>query len=325
MANAQPRLTHRDTAKTMPSPEKDLGRYLLESDERIGGTHGPYCLLGPLGEGGMGQVYLAEHIHSGTLVVVKFSNGGQQRDDHLEGEFNALMHFNHPNILQVHDFGIAHGRGFMVTEYLEGDDLHGLLHRQNLLEPDAAAEIAIQALRALEAVHDAGLLHNDVKPANLLLAEYPDATVVKLIDFGLSTTAEYAAGNLVSFGTPLYMSPELVSASALDHRSDLYSVGVTLYRMLSGNDLFSGTNSKVLGHTLRDPPTPLVALVPDIPRDLERIVSCALEKDPAKRFRSAISFREALQDALDNMDQARHSDVRSLVELDADRSKAGVA
>lgn len=314
MTNNQPRLSHRDTnpdsrRRSAPDPAS-LGKYLLDNDERLVGEYGPYFLLGPLGEGGMGMAYLAEHEPTGSLLVVKLA-GNSGRDEHLEGEFNALTHFDHPNIVKAFDQGQVYGRRFLVMELLEGRDLHKQLEIEYLLDADVAAEIAIQTLRGLEAVHGAGLLHNDIKPANVFLAETPAETTVKLIDFGLCRTAEYARQNMISFGTPLYMSPELASASALDHRSDLYSVGVLLYRMLSGTDPFRGTDREVLDQTLHRDPSPLEDHMPGLPTGLREIVYCALEKDPQMRFRSAAAFRMALEDALECLGPM-HSDTHAL-------------
>ncbi|MEW6723237.1 MAG: serine/threonine-protein kinase, partial [Candidatus Micrarchaeota archaeon] len=256
--------------------------------------------------GGMGKVYLAEHIDTGTAVIVKMSSGDDPKSDlHIEDEYNALLYFDSPHVVRVFDGGMVRGRMFLVLEYLEGMDLGDQIGKFGPLPQDAAAEVAIQALIGLEAVHGADLLHCDVKPSNLFLAETPAATMVKLVDFGLASTKDGASSNSRCFGTPLYMPPEMVSGVPFDHRADLYALGVSLYYMLSGREPFEGNAAEVMTKTISDRPPPLSSLVPGIHPGLENIVSRAMEKDPEKRFRSAIAFREALEFTLEGLDQTR--------------------
>jgi len=226
--------------------------------------YGNYRILTRLGAGGMSEVYLALDETLGRHAALKFLPQIFMQDEtqlaRFEREARAASALNHPNILTVYEIGSAHGRAFIATEYVEGKTLRAVIAEQNLSHKEIL-RIAEQTGEALNAAHAAGLIHRDIKPENIMLR--PDG-YVKLLDFGLAKPLylEEDARPAMAFaspqqhtqhglilGTPGYMSPEQSRGATLDGRSDLWSLGATLYEMLTGNALFEGTAT---GQILRD-------------------------------------------------------------------------
>src|SRR5215475_9933722 len=219
--------------------------------------YGNYRILAQLGAGGMGEVYLALDETLGRRAALKFLPQLFMKDEaqraRFEREARAASALNHPNILTVYEIGSAHGRAFIATEYVEGKTLRAKIAEQNLSHEEIL-RIVEQVGEALNAAHAACLIHRDIKPENIMLR--PDG-YVKLLDFGLAKPlfVEESARPAISYssssprqqtqhglilGTPSYMSPEQARGAALDARSDLWSLGATLYEMLTGNALFAG-------------------------------------------------------------------------------------
>ena len=274
-----------------------------------GARVGPYEVVGPLGAGGMGEVYRARDPRLGREVALKVlpahAGGDPDRLRRFEQEARAAGLLNHPNILTVHDVGTANGHPYLVSELLDGETLRERL-RGGALPPARAIEIAIQVARGLSAAHAKGVVHRDLKPENLFLTA--DGRV-KILDFGiakllaentggfdaLSTAPGTAMG--VVIGTAAYMSPEQVSGQPADQRSDLFSFGVVLHEMLSGHAPFTApTPVETMTAVLRADPPPLPALGDDT-GSLGRCVRHCLEKSPDARFQSARDLAFAL-DAL---------------------------
>ncbi len=266
---------------------------------------GPYRILAPLGAGGMGEVYRAQDAHLDREVALKVLPEAFARDpDRLrrfEREARILSALNHPNILAIHDLGNEGGAPYLVMELLEGETLRQRLQGQPIPGRKVVA-LARQVAAGLSAAHEKGILHRDLKPGNLFLCR--DGRV-KILDFGLAKVAGSLgpegdtrtglSGAEETVGTPGYMSPEQVRGDPLDARSDLFSLGVVLWEMLSGQNPFQrGSAVETLHATLKEEPPDLDPGL-RIPPDLARIVDTCLAKDPAARFHSAHDLAFALE------------------------------
>jgi serine/threonine protein kinase len=270
----------------------------------IGELVGNYKIIKKLGSGAMGTVYQATHISIGKEVAVKILNENCAQNEQILERFyqeaRSLAKLNHENIVQILDFGCTgDGLAYLVTELLIGQSLDDLLNKEKTFPPARAIAIASQICRGLEAAHQFKIIHRDLKPENIHLVRFADNNdFAKLLDFGIakqlnSNTA--AAGLTKAFiGTPAYMPPE--QAHETDERSDIYSVGVILYQMLSGVVPFDGANMvDVLYKHLTEPPKPLVQHDPKIPKQLDEIVQRCLAKQKDQRFSSAKELHQALR------------------------------
>ncbi len=264
---------------------------------------GPYEILAPLGAGGMGEVYRAKDARLGREVAIKVLPASVAADgDRLrrfEQEARAAGILNHPNITAVYDIGADEaGAPYVVSELLEGETLRSRM-AGGALSPRKALEYALQIAHGLAAAHERGIVHRDLKPENLFVTK--DGRV-KILDFGLAKLlrAEEAGPNTslptatagtepgVALGTPSYMSPEQVRGEGIDHRSDIFSFGTTLYEMLCGQRPFSGaTSAEQMSAILRDELPEPDDLDASAPPALARIVRHCLEKSPQNRFQSA--------------------------------------
>ncbi len=277
-----------------------------ETDLEIGSMLGPYRLLAKLGEGGMGAVYKAQHEHLDKTVAVKVLPARLTVEPELVARFKremkAVGKLDHPHIVRAMDAGEIGGVHFLVMEYLEGTDLHRLVKERGPMSVVNACKAVRQAALALAAAHQAGLVHRDIKPANLLLARNGQ---IKLLDLGLARLGEPTpnATELTqqgqACGTPDFMAPEQWhDARDADARSDLYSLGCTLFHLLTGRPPFAGEThpsvaNKMKGHLL-DPIPDLRALRPEIPDGLREIAQKLLAKSPAERYQTAAEVAEAL-------------------------------
>ena len=276
------------------------GRVTFESGQQL--LH--YRLIEKIGEGGMGVVWKAEDTRLHRNVALKFVPEAGPRntgavDRHLR-EARAASALNHSNICAIYDIGEWEGRRFIVMELLEGSGLDQRIGNVPL-EVDTAIELATQIADALDAAHTKGIVHRDIKPANIFVTERGQS---KVLDFGLAKLSTEAAGKAGPddathtsldtttpgsvMGTISYMSPEQALGKPLDARTDVFSLGVVLYEMITGRRAFSGTTSAaVFDGILNRAPTAPVELNAQVPPELERIVNKALEKDPTLRFQSA--------------------------------------
>src|SRR5579871_574813 len=269
------------------------------------GAHlGPYEILGALGAGGMGEVYRARDPRLGREVAIKVLPTGYSSDPErlrrFEQEARATAALNHPNILAVFDVGRQDDCPYIVSELLDGETLRSRLYG-GALPIKKAIDYALQILHGLAAAHERGIFHRDLKPENIFVTR--DGRV-KILDYGLAklTMAEPAmmanvsgkptldviTGKGMFLGTVGYMAPEQLRGLPADARSDIFSFGVVLYEMLSGQRAFHGkTAADTISAILREEPPDLTATGRNIPPLLERIVRHCIEKDPPARFQSA--------------------------------------
>jgi serine/threonine protein kinase len=281
---------------------RDRGTKLTEfrefqDGEHIGGTR--YRVLSLIGVGGMGSVYEVEHTELGKRFVLKaLLRELSRRDDlvqRLRNEWRALARLQHAHIVNVTDAGISSGGvPFYVMERLDGDTLAALLRKKRRLHVLEAVNIAASVLEALSAAHEIGVIHRDVKPANVFIVKDGG---VKLLDFGIAKIAD-ASGVVtargLAVGTPRYMSPEQARGERVDGRSDIYASALLLFEMIAGVGPFDDvrdSNELLLAHLARQAP-PLSSLVPGVPPELERILAGMLAKDCRQRPAHA---REAAQ------------------------------
>lgn len=267
---------------------------------------GDYRILDRLGQGGSSQVYKARHVPSGRIVALKTLIPGvmlrAEAVEQFEWESEVLGRIHHTNIVEFLEAGRIDGVPYCVTEYLDGTDLGKLLKLSGRLPIDRACAYAQQTARALEAAHQAGLVHRDVKPANLFLLVNATATepCVKLIDWGLacwqhdSGLAQRrnspASSEGALLGTADYLAPEQIrNADEVDIRADVYALGCTLYHLLAGQPPFPGVSlmQKLLQHQ-NDPPKDPREFRPEIPASLSEVVLRMLAKQPGERFQRPI-------------------------------------
>jgi len=272
-----------------------------------------YQIISMLGAGGMGEVYLAEDMHLRRKVALKMLAPELTRDERglrrFEHEAHAASALNHPNILTIHEFGQANGLHFIASEFIEGATL-----RQRLvsgrLELNAAVDIAIQMASALAAAHASGIVHRDIKPDNVIVRT---DGIVKVLDFGIAKLSGRRTGETIRrrvsavaastsepgmvLGTAKYMSPEQARGIEVDARSDIFSLGAVIYEMVTGRSAFEGeTASDIIAEILKIEPPPPVEFAPEVPHELERIISKALRKDRESRYQTVRDLLIDLQD-----------------------------
>jgi serine/threonine protein kinase len=269
---------------------------------------GRYKIVSKLGEGGMGTVYLAEQVSVGRKVAIKFLLGNYASDDAFIGRFRRearlAASLNHRNIVIVFDFDQSHdGALFIVMEYLGGEKLSDLVRRDGPLEISRATRLGLQIAEGLDAAHQAGVIHRDIKPDNVMVSRSGASEEIKLMDFGIARLRD--AGNASQItraglivGTPAYMAPEQVEGGEVSDKTDMYALGVVLYEMLSGKVPFTAaTPGAVLIKHIKEMPLPLRKLRRELPSSLERVVMQALEKDPQKRQRTMSEVVQQLRTA----------------------------
>ena len=256
---------------------------------------GRYRVVGLLGKGGMGEVYRAEDLKLGQAVALKFLPESLARDENLLTRFfqevRIARQVTHPNVCRVYDIGEVDGHHFLTMEYVDGEDLSSLLRRIGRLPKDKAIQIARQLCAGLAAAHDQGILHRDLKPANMMI---DGRGRVRITDFGLAGLAEGIEGEEILAGTPAYMAPEQLVGEAVSVRSDIYSLGLSLYELFTGKQAFPANSSAELTKLQETTPASPSSQVEGFDPAVERIIFRCLEKDPARRPASALAVAAAL-------------------------------
>jgi len=266
-----------------------------------------YHVMKKLGEGGMGQVYLAEHVKMGRKSAIKVMSPAMMHDPDAIARFNReagnASKITHPNVCAVYDFGeTPEGLIYLAMEFVEGEPLTGLLEREGALPLPRATAIFKQTADALQAAHDLGIVHRDLKPDNIMLARGRDGTdVVKVVDFGIAkAVGGDESGQKVTktglvVGTPEFMSPEQLSGDKLDGKSDLYSLALVYFRMLTGHLPFQAeTVQETMIKRLTDEPKKLAEVRPDLqfPSGLQPVLDAALTRTPGERYQTVAKFAE---------------------------------
>ena len=290
-------------APRAPRAPSGSGGSLLSSDPIGGGRFVPgqivaerYRIVALAGRGGMGEVYRAEDLKLSQIVAIKFLPESVSKDAGALARFHSEVRIarqvSHPNVCRMFDIGDADGITFLTMEYVDGEDLSSLVRRIGRLSTDKATEIARQTCAGLAAAHDRGVIHRDLKPANLML----DSTGrIRITDFGLAGIAATIQGAEVRAGTPAYMAPEQLAGKEVTIKSDLYSLGLVLYEILTGKRAFEATTLPELMRLREESsPTSPSSLVRDLDPLLERVIMRCLEKDPALRPSSALQVRRFL-------------------------------
>lgn len=266
---------------------------------------GKYRLVKPLGEGAMGAVWSATNELTHKNVAIKFMSAELAADEtmrkRLLREASAAGRLSHDNIINVYDVGVTEsGSPFLVMELLQGESLSDRLEREGRLSPGETVAIALAIADALEAARVAGVVHRDLKPANVFLqASSAGRVVVKVLDFGVSKVQQgdaSATSTGVAIGTPAYMSPEQARGErTVDHRSDVWALGVVIYEMLTGEWPFRGETVYAIVAEIISANAPDVRVqAPEVSQALGDVVSCCLRRDPGLRFQSAGDARAAL-------------------------------
>jgi serine/threonine protein kinase len=271
---------------------------------------GKYRVEHHIGEGAMGVVVAARHLELDELVAIKFIRPEMHALPDVFSRFareaKASAHLNSEHVAKVLDVGVAPSSGpYMVMEYLEGSNLAVVLHQGGALSVRRATEYVMQVCEALALAHAASITHRDVKPENLFLTRRGDLEIIKVLDFGISKTqlvSRFLGGDGAMretaslMGTPLYMSPEQIRAThEVDHRTDIWSLGVVLFELLTGRPAFAGeTVTQVCALVLESTPPRLPDHCPTAPEELGRVVERCLSKDPAHRYQSAAELAHAL-------------------------------
>src|SRR5438552_1407662 len=282
-----------------------------QADLLVGRTMGHYKLSERIGAGGMGDVYLATDITAGRQAALKLLperfTGDAERLKRFQQEAHALVGLNHPHILTVYEIGEDHSTHCIASELIEGETLRQRLMRGRM-EVGEAVDVAIQVASALAAAHETGIVHRDIKPENIMLR--PDG-YVKVLDFGIAklaeqevpvTLAEEEAVLLVEtnlgsiLGTVRYMSPEQAYGTQVDKGTDIWTLGVVLYEMVTGHAPFTGeTPGEAMSSILEKEPPPLTSYLAHTPAELQQIISKTLRKDREERYQSAHELLEALK------------------------------
>nr|WP_304984905.1 MULTISPECIES: serine/threonine-protein kinase [unclassified Corallococcus] len=266
---------------------------------------GRFRVLGPLGSGGMGEVYLGEQVSLGRKVAIKVLHHDLHAQpgmaERFKREARLLSAVEHPSVVRIVDFGQSGDAACLVMEFVEGQSLHDALQQGPLLAPRALALLQ-QLAEGLAAIHDKGIIHRDLKPENVFISPSVRGEQARLLDFGIARLVEPDANSALSqvgvvLGTPEYLSPEQAVGAKVDTRSDLYSFGVLAYRVLSGRLPFDGPSPRhFLAQHASGAPLPLDRAAPQLSRyvGLLALVMRLLDKDPAKRLQSAHELADAL-------------------------------
>jgi serine/threonine-protein kinase len=278
--------------------------------------NGEYRIIERIGSGGMGAVYKAEQPSMNRFVAIKvlhtrFLTRGDVVS-RFRREARAMSQLSHPNTARVYKYGqLDDGSMYFVMEYLEGRNAVQQVKAVGPIDPETSINVMIQVCGALDEAHQAGIIHRDLKPENVFLTNQAGREFFpKVLDFGLAKVTEKQMGSMsmlnltqsgAVFGTPEFMSPEQAMGNELDRRSDIYSLGMILYEMLTGMLPFEAKSKREMMHAqVKSPPMPLAKRAPSInfPRGLEEVIQKALAKNPDDRYQTAVHFADGLRSCL---------------------------
>jgi serine/threonine-protein kinase len=305
-----PTLPRLSEPRTEPRTNGTLPGVSTQTGEMVTRQVGRYEVRGTLGRGGMASVYRAHDPDIGRDVAIKFLHAslceeGDCRDRFLR-EARAAGGLSHPNIVVVHDVGQIEGRPYMAMELIDGDSLAQVLGEGKPLPVRDTVVMGIQLARALDYAHSRGIVHRDIKPGNIMRVK--GTQTIKVTDFGIahidSGTGEQRTRSGEVLGTPQYMSPEQTVGDKIDGRSDLFSAGVVLYQMLTGQRPFQGESMVAIALKIaKEQPAPMDKLRPELPTALRRVVERCLAKAPAQRFQSGKEMADELIKVLARIDE----------------------
>ncbi|HEX5646609.1 MAG TPA: serine/threonine-protein kinase [Nitrospira sp.] len=271
-------------------------------------TLGRYRVLKELGRGAMGVVYLGKDPTIQRLVAIKTmrlngfddTNKLQEIRARFFREAESTGRLSHPNIVTIYDAGEEDDLGYIAMEMLQGTTLKAWTRPSTLLPVETLLPILVTVADALDYAHQQGVVHRDIKPANIMLT---NNRVVKVMDFGIATLASSSrTKSEMVMGTPTYMSPEQIAGKKVDGRSDIYSLGIVMFELLTGHPPFAADNiSALLYAVTHTPPLRLSALRSDLPPAAQTILDCALKKDPVHRYRRAGEFAQELRSCLEKL------------------------
>jgi len=295
-----------------------------------GQTFGEFTLQKLLGKGGMAEVWLAEQTSLKRQVALKLMRPDMMSDDtyvkRFQTEAKAAAGLTHPNIVQVYVIGEVEEQYFIAQEYVQGNTLRALIQKKGQVDLPLALHILRQVAAAIQAAGDRGIVHRDIKPENIILTKKGEA---KVADFGLAQVMEGGeklalTQEGVTMGTPLYMSPEQVTGKKLDTRSDLYSLGVTAFHLLSGQPPFTGdTAVAVAVQHLKDEPPSLTKLRPDLPMPVVQLVERLMAKNPDERYPSAAPLVDDLRKLLRAVKENGRADAVELADIGTTAKPSG--
>jgi serine/threonine protein kinase len=263
-----------------------------------------YEIKSRIGRGGMGDLYLASDPNTNRLVAIKLLNAtldSTELRERFAREARALAALNHPNIVGIYDTGEYEGSPFIVMEYVRGETLAELIKRRASLSVSQKLKLMEELCAGLSQAHEAGIIHRDVKPANLMVDQ---RNTLKILDFGIARVADAGRTRIglpltqmnMQIGTPGYMSPEQIEGGEVDHRTDIFAVGAVCYELLAYDEAFSGANTgQIESRVMRGTPRPLATLVPGLDPEIDDIILRALKTDPNKRYQDASTFQRALE------------------------------
>jgi serine/threonine-protein kinase len=296
---------------------------------------GRYKIIGELGRGAMGVVYKGEDpaldrtVALKTVILSADAEGKTEYQKRFFLEAKAAGRLSHPQVITVYDFGQEGDVAYMAMEFLKGKELRNRMKEGSISVPEAV-HIAEQVAEGLGYAHEHGVVHRDIKPSNIMLLPHDQ---VKIMDFGIARmrASDHKTSTGLVLGTPKYMSPEQVSGSPVDHRSDIFSLGVVLYEMLTQSKLFQGEDTPQIFHAVANfQPPPPSRLNPEVPAMLDFVVERALKKDPSVRYQDAFELAADLRSALSELvdreaaaagEKQRDRDTTKTMKLDAESLK----
>lgn len=307
--------------------KKDIERKYVKTGytgKLTGSTLDNYEIYEEIGKGGRGNVYRAKQISMDRIVALKVLKDAYAKDDVFINKFlkeaRSSGRLNHVNMITVHHVGSAAGKYFFAMEYVDGETVQEMLARQGRIDPAEAVKITVQIINALDYAYSSGIIHRDVKPDNIMIDRME---IAKLADLGIATSIKEQAqkkdGSKKATGTPYFMSPEQVRGEELDFRTDIYSLGATLFHMVTGDVPFKGESTiETLKLRLREPPPSAREANPQVPPVLDRIIRRMMATDPEDRYSDYNGLAEALKKAA----KAKGSAISSRPTIPSERKKS---